>query len=214
VVNAEGTELTTIKAPGDRTGLPAWSPDGKQLAFSSGDVTLNLYVTDLAGGTPRKINPPKTSGAGAFWLPDGKTIGYTVTQRGSARSRIVLVRLDGSGEMTVAESDSLVITGANALSPDGRKLLFVLIDPLMKASLHYRELGSPVESVLAEWDEGLVSLASLPLPAWSPDGNFVLLPMRTPKGSGLFRISLDGKEKTRLTPEGTDALAGSWTAPR
>jgi hypothetical protein len=39
-----------------------------------------------------------------------------------------------------------------------------------------------------------------------------LLPIAGEKGRGLYRVSLDGKTKTRLTPDGVDVFSGCWTA--
>ena len=38
-------------------------------------------------------------------------------------------------------------------------------------------------------------------------------PTILPDGSELFRVSEDGKTKTRLTPEGVDCLSGAWLKP-
>jgi hypothetical protein len=60
------------------------------------------------------------------------------------------------------------------------------------------------ETVLLELVEiDLDNFESLPMPAWLPDGKSLLLPLETDRGVGMFKISDDGKVKTRLTPEGT-----------
>jgi dipeptidyl aminopeptidase/acylaminoacyl peptidase len=66
---------------------PTWSPDGKRLAFSTGESPLQrpvgesigpisyrsvIYVIDLAGRHARRI----ATGALPDWSPDGKTIAY------------------------------------------------------------------------------------------------------------------------------------------
>ena len=62
VINADGTaEVNLTNDPGpDR--YPAWSPDGKQLVFSSyreasvpGDEPLNIYVMNADGSDVRRI---------------------------------------------------------------------------------------------------------------------------------------------------------------
>ena len=57
---------------------PAWSPDGKTLAYvSDKDGTENIYLLNLDAGTERPLTPSKTS-AQIFpaWSPDGNSIAF------------------------------------------------------------------------------------------------------------------------------------------
>ncbi len=57
---------------------PAWSPDGKTLAFlSSRDGNSEVYLLSMDGGEAKKLTTLST-GADLFrWSPDGKTIAFT-----------------------------------------------------------------------------------------------------------------------------------------
>ena len=57
---------------------PAWSPDGKTLAFlSSRDGNSQVYLLSMSGGEPKKLTTLST-GADLFqWSPDGRTIAFT-----------------------------------------------------------------------------------------------------------------------------------------
>jgi TolB protein len=76
-----------------RDTRPAWSPDGKQLAFSSDrSGTVEIWVADSEGkGAPQQI----TSGPGVkmapTWSPDGTEIAYASTASGKAELMIVIV---------------------------------------------------------------------------------------------------------------------------
>ncbi len=59
---------------------PAWSPDGRELAFTTDrDGTMNVWVRDLATGRDRQVTFSRTGNlSGAAWSPDGTKIAYLV----------------------------------------------------------------------------------------------------------------------------------------
>jgi dipeptidyl aminopeptidase/acylaminoacyl peptidase len=68
--------LTTNKAS---DGSPAWSPDGRRLAFVSrreGDAAGQLYVLPLDGGEAEKVTDMPLAVSNPKWLPDGKRIAF------------------------------------------------------------------------------------------------------------------------------------------
>ncbi|MBA2688099.1 MAG: PD40 domain-containing protein [Gemmatimonadaceae bacterium] len=96
---ASGTRITV-----DASSFfaPAWSPDGTQVAVSSGAV----YVVNRDGSNFRRVTSESMSGRVA-WLPDGLNIVYAASQqRGIAIANVVggAVQLlgNGSAEFAVA----------------------------------------------------------------------------------------------------------------
>ncbi len=91
---------------------PAWSPDGKRLAFSSErDGAVHIWIQEMDSGKPVGAARRVTSGAGihrgASWSPDGSKIAY-VTFLESNRSEVAIVPADGKGP------SSIVTSGAGA----------------------------------------------------------------------------------------------------
>ncbi|HVR70829.1 MAG TPA: S9 family peptidase [Vicinamibacteria bacterium] len=71
--------LTTNKAS---DASPAWSPDGKRLAFVSrreGDAAAQLYVLPLDGGEAERVTDMPLSVSAPRWMPDGKRIAFVST---------------------------------------------------------------------------------------------------------------------------------------
>jgi Tol biopolymer transport system component len=218
LIGADGADSTMVNANSQRAGLGGWSPDGKQFAFSAGERRPEVWVGDANGANARRVSPEGAGGFGPFWMRDGERIGYTQIVAGEEKSKLVTVKTDGSGEEPVGPDGGFVVAGPNAVSPDGKLLATLVLNPMpggdMKMGLHVWSFAEKTDNTVTEL--ALASGAGFAVgfspPAWSPDGKWLLAASKTDQGTGLFRFSLDGKEKVRLTPEGIDCLAGAWTA--
>ena len=123
VMNADGSgqrKLTHTPEAGE--GGPAWSPDGRQIAFTrltgpSGEVTIVVMNAD--GSAKRAVTPPLAHpgdrGPTAVWSPDGRSIAFWDD------FSIYVVNADGSGLRRLTRN---AFEGPS-WSPDGRKLIFV-----------------------------------------------------------------------------------------
>ena len=57
---------------------PAWSPDGKQLAFArAGDGKSQIFVLSFSGGEPMQLTKSKYGASSPRWSPDGKQIVFS-----------------------------------------------------------------------------------------------------------------------------------------
>jgi dipeptidyl aminopeptidase/acylaminoacyl peptidase len=76
MVSTAGGEAMQVTQSGHDSS-PAWSPDGKALAFlSSRDGNSQVYLLSMEGGEAKKLTTLST-GADLFqWAPDGKTIAF------------------------------------------------------------------------------------------------------------------------------------------
>ena len=90
---------------------PAWSPDGRQIAFGRYANGLQIFVAPVTGGKARAIT--KAESSGPVWSPDGKWIAY-------AGTGLHVVRPDGSGDRRLAPGSIETIDW----SPSSKQLAF------------------------------------------------------------------------------------------
>jgi dipeptidyl aminopeptidase/acylaminoacyl peptidase len=77
IVSTSGGDPIQV-TQGGRDNSPAWSPDGKTLAFlSARDGNSQIYLLSLEGGEAKKLTQLSTGADLFHWSPDGKTIAFT-----------------------------------------------------------------------------------------------------------------------------------------
>ena len=82
----DARKLTTSKAS---DSAPAWSPDGRRLAFVSrrdGDAAAQLYVLPLAGGEAERVTEMPLPVSNPRWLPDGRRLAFVSSVVAGAES--------------------------------------------------------------------------------------------------------------------------------
>jgi Tol biopolymer transport system component len=105
VSDLQGTGITLLGAGTD----PAWSPDGKRLAFARRvQGHSHLFVSDAAGLHAVQITDGPDDDELPAWSPDGRRIAFCSVQsaeHGAAQANIFAVAADGSGLVQLTEGD-------------------------------------------------------------------------------------------------------------
>jgi eukaryotic-like serine/threonine-protein kinase len=194
VGEAEARRLTTDPAPDVR---PAWSPDGRQIAFVRHPPgSEGIYLVSPVGGLERRL--VGFPAGGVSWSPDGRWVA-TDRRRAPGESTpesggIYLIPVEGGEPRPLTFPKPPLVDSFPAFSPDGRALAY--------ASCRVSEWAPPCDvSVLSldsalrprgearrlTWQKQLV--AGL---AWSRDGHSLLLGSDWNLRGYMWRVRVDG----------------------
>ena len=79
VMDTNGTNLRQLTdVPGALDSAPAWSPDGRQVAFESNrDGDTDIYVMNADGTDVRQLTHNTIHDEGPAWSPDGRQLAFT-----------------------------------------------------------------------------------------------------------------------------------------
>ena len=187
---------------------PAWSPDGKYLAYytlSGSRGYGNMVIRSLETGEERTLSPKisasRNSGAALQWCPDGRSILRPGWIKGEHGLYLVDVRTGGVTSL-VRMPDQVYVAGA-VWAPDGKSIYYPRGDlRAKKGSIARRDLETSRETILYE-ENGLIQLDL----AISPDGRHLAFasPVILEKGAKALRIIAttggEPREVVRLGPQ-------------
>ena len=120
-VGRDGKDRKTLTT-GGINNWPAYSPDGKRIAFcSSRDGTLALFVMNADGTDAKRVGKLEGMQMRPSWSPDGSRLCFTWNREGNYD--IYAINLDGSGLVRITESGER--SDFASWHPDGKSVVFV-----------------------------------------------------------------------------------------
>lgn len=101
---------------------PAWSPDGKELAYVSFESQKAVvYTQSIATGSRKAVANFRGSNSAPAWSPDGQTLALTLSREGGSQ----LYAMNRSGGDVRRLTNSSAIDTEPVYTPDGRTIYFV-----------------------------------------------------------------------------------------
>ncbi len=122
VMDYDGANVYQVTSNHSQNILPAWSPSGGQIAYTSflrGNP--DLYLIPSGGGRGKRISDRPGVNMGAAFSPDGSRIALTLSQ--DSNPEIYLIGTDGS--ILKRLTNNPFIDSSPAWSPDGSQIAFV-----------------------------------------------------------------------------------------
>jgi Tol biopolymer transport system component len=226
--NEIGADRVKLGIANKSNGEPAWSPDGKQVAFISEGC---LYVTDLGSDNISKLADVARN---PVWSPDSKKIAYILDgdrTNEAARNKfypdsLYVINADGTDSKQMTEKQMMFTP---MWSPDGTQLVFIAagIGGMMSESDYFGVVyrsGFGGKASRADYFgnsdifvinaggsyDGATNItntvdASEKNPRWSPDGQYIAFLSNNADGSrstndswNLYVMRNDGTEVRKL----------------
>ena len=209
VMNADGTNpinLTRSVEKAER--VSTWSPDGKQIAFTSAElfnrlalVNSDIFVMDVDGGDPINITNHDALDQTPDWSPDGMRIAFSSLRDGNWE--IYLMNADGTNPINITKHPAK--DGRPDWSPDGQQIAFTSDrDGNLEIYMMNADGTNPINLTKHPAEDNNSS--------WSPDGTRIAFDSNRDDPFGeIYVMNADGTNSINLTqdPDNFD-LNPSW----
>jgi eukaryotic-like serine/threonine-protein kinase len=177
----------------EHDGEPAFSPDGRSIAFSSrrdgGELHGGIWVVDVAGGPARRLS---NAGFSPAWSPDGRELLYATehvrgSDRPTNRVRVSGLHLVDSWGVTRPVGSLDVVQPA--WSPGGHRIAFWrgFVPGQFPGRFNVWTMRPDGTDVVAVTDDDYLVWG----PAWSPDGRYVYYISLRGGSAGVWRVPID-----------------------
>ncbi len=181
IADSDGYRPQVMKRSSSPILSPAWSPDGRQLAyvsFENGHATLFIQrISD--GKRVEAASYPGINGAPA-WSPDGKRLAMTLSRDGNTEVYVLMLKHRRLQRLT----RNTAIDTEPAWSPDGRSIIFTSDRGGKPQIYRIAAAGGQVRRVTFQ---GRYNARA----SWSPDGKKLVMVTDQGQGAGYQIATLD-----------------------
>ena len=193
--------LQLTKSTSDNT--PAWSPDGRFVAFSRYENALHeIYMVSAIGGTERKLYSGAPAHPSLSWSRDGKFIAFTAKEPNQNTYSINLLSVGNLETRKLTEPGAEQQDEGPAFSPDGKKLAFVRTNGARNMSDIFIIPSNGGAARRLTSDNTIIPSP----PTWTRDGKSIVFSSPRSSIPTLWRIPASGGAPVQVPQVGVVAL--------
>ena len=199
-VNFDGSGLKRLTNFRSLTLLPRWSPDGREMTFTSyRDGNPDVYLLDLTGGKVRKLLDFSGLNLASCWSPQGRKILLTLSKGGNHE----IYTMDLNHGTATRVTSNYAINVSPVWSPDGKKIAYVS-DRGGSPQIYIMDADGSNQRRLTYQGNYNTS------PAWAPKGGRIAFEGMVNGTFQIFVIDEDGGNLRQLTSSGRNE-SPSWS---
>ncbi len=216
IADFDGFNPRTVLTSSSPIMSPAWSPNGRQIAYVSFERKhAAIFIHDVASGSRRLISEYVGINGAPAWSPDGRKLALVLSKDGTPNIYVLDI---ASHQLTPITRD-LSINTEPAWSPDGRTLIFTS-NRSGGPQIYQKNLGTGAVTRLT-YDGNYNARAS-----FTRDGNHIVVLNKQSDvyniaildlNSGVLRVlthSGNDNESPSIAPNGSMVLYGTSSGGR
>jgi TolB protein len=185
VADSDGYNPRTVVRSNEPLLSPAWSPDGKRIAYVSFEQKQpKVYIQNLADGRRQLLAAFSGINSAPAWSPDGKRLALSLSRDGDPEIYV----MDLATRRLQRLTDDPAIDTEPAWSPDGRYIVFTSDRAGQPQIYRMTADGRQTQRLTFEGDYNA-------RPSYSPDGRMLTL---VDSQQGKFRIATLNLETNAL----------------
>jgi len=192
IISSTGERHSFRQPSGFINNIPAWSPDGKSIVFSSNrDGNMEIYWADADGTNAKRLtNSPGIDTSPAINPATGHQIAFISKRSGTPE--LYVMDSDGTNTMRITEEGGEV--GNPAYSPDGKMIAFAWQKPKSKGfDIYLYDVG------MRKFTQLTYDSSSNERPTWAPDGKHIAFHSNRSGTTQIWSMTLNGGKLRQLT---------------
>lgn len=205
LMNADGSGDVNLSSRPGEDAHPAWSPDGRQIAFTAFQgANVDIFVMAADGSGRKRLTEDPGMDMTPAWSPDGRQIAFFSNRDGNVE--IYTMNADGSDQTNLTHDPGEDYEPA--WSPDGGQIAF-------NSNRDEQDVEFPADTgvyVMNADGTGVKRLTGLSMtglrPAWSPNGKCIVYQSGVSFQDWIMLVKMDGSEPVRLVHGG---ISPQWS---